>query len=168
MMKKAKILTLILIAQLLIVTPLLFADNGPVETITPKTRCAVCGMFVAKYADWLVQIQYGGKDHVEFFDGVKDMMVFYFNPEQYGGHPRDEITSIFVKDYYSLAWLSAIKAFYVVGSDVYGPMGHELIPFTTRDAAESFLKDHHGKQILTFDEITPELIQSLRVGQKMR
>ena len=168
MMKKAKVLSLILTVQLLIVTPLLFAGDGPVEIVTPKTRCAVCGMFVAKYTDWLAQIQYGDKDHVEFFDGVKDMMVFYFNPEQYGGHPRDEITSIFVKDYYSLAWLSAKDAFYVVGSDVYGPMGHELIPFTTRDAAESFLKDHHGKQILTFDEITPELIQSLRVGQKMR
>ena len=167
MMKKTKIFSLILTAQLLI-TPLLFANGGPVETVPPRARCSVCGMFVAKYANWLAQIQYEGQDHVEFFDGVKDMMVFYFNPEQYGGHPRDAIKDIFVKDYYSLVWLSAKDAYYVVGSDVYGPMGHELIPFSTMAAAESFLKDHHGKEVLTFDKITPELIQSLRVGQKMR
>jgi len=73
-----------------------------------------------------------------------------------------------VKDYYSLQWLSAEKTFFVIGSDVYGPMGHELIPFSTREAAENFMKDHHGKEILTFDRITPELIDSMRVGQKMR
>ena len=104
----------------------------------------------------------------DFFDGPKDMLVFYFNPERYDGPPREAIKNIFVKDYYSLNSLSARDAFYVIGSDIYGPMGHELIPFETREAAESFRKDHHGKEILTFDEITPELIESLLVGQKMR
>jgi len=56
----------------------------------------------------------------------------------------------------------------VIGSDVYGPMGHELIPFVTGEAAESFSKDHHGKEVLSFDDITPELIESLQAGQKMR
>jgi copper chaperone NosL len=96
------------------------------------------------------------------------MMVFYFNPEQYGGPSRETIKDIFVKDYYSLNQLPAKDAFYVIGSDIYGPMGHELIPFASRDAADSFLKDHHGKEVLPFDKITPELIESLREGQKMR
>ena len=56
----------------------------------------------------------------------------------------------------------------MIGSDVYGPMGHELIPFSSQDGAENFMKDHHGKEILTFDKITPELIKSMRVGQRMR
>ena len=54
------------------------------------------------------------------------------------------------------------------GSDVYGPMGHELIPFSSRAAAENFLKDHHGKQVISFSEITSELIESLRKGHKMK
>jgi nitrous oxide reductase accessory protein NosL len=74
---------------------------------------------------------------------------------------------MYIKDYYSLNWLSAKEAYYVIGSDVYGPMGHELIPFETREAAESFSKDHKGKEILTFDKITPGLIESLRLGQRM-
>jgi len=136
------------------------------DVVSPDTRCSVCGMFVAKYPNWLTQIHYDDVKKVQFFDGVKDMMVFYFNPEQYNGAPREEIKDILVKDYYSLQWLSAKEALYVIGSDVYGPMGHELIPFSSRDGAENFMKDHHGKEIL--DKITPELIKSMRVGQRMR
>ena len=56
----------------------------------------------------------------------------------------------------------------MTGSDVYGHMDHEFIPFSTMEAAESFSKDHHGREILTFDEITPERVEALRAGQKMR
>jgi nitrous oxide reductase accessory protein NosL len=154
---------------------LLFMGGAPNHThgqqadhISPDIRCSVCGMFVAKYPNWLVRIHYNGPQEVQYFDGVKDMMVFYFNPERYGGAPRQEIKNILVRDYYSLDWLSAKEAFFVVGSDIYGPMGHELIPFSSMDAAENFIKDHRGKKILTFDKITSELIESLRVGQRMR
>ena len=167
-MKITKTLILIILAQLFIFTPVLFANGAPSDDVTPQTRCTVCGMFVAKYPNWLAQIQYNSLEHTEFFDGVKDMMVFYFNPERYGGHPREAIKHIYVKDYYSLKWLPAKDAYYVVGSDVYGPMGHEFIPFELKNAAESFLKDHHGKEILTFDKITPEIVNSMRMGQKMR
>lgn len=146
---------------------LLHARQSAAE-VSPDTRCAVCGMFVAKYSNWLARIHYDDAEKVRFFDGVKDMMAFYFNPEQYNGAPREEIKEIQVKDYYSLQWLPAKEGLYVIGSDVYGPMGHELIPFSSRDGAENFMKDHHGKEILTFDKITPELIKSMRVGQRMR
>jgi len=144
------------------------ANSAATDTVPADVRCSVCGMFVAKYPNWLAQIQYGTSGKTKFFDGVKDMMVFYFEPQKYGGASREAIVGIFVKDYYSLKWLEAQKAFYVVGSDIYGPMGHELIPFASEEAAESFYKDHHGKEILTFDDITPELIESLRMSQKMR
>ena len=32
------------------------------------------------------------------------------------------------------------KAFYVIGSNVYGPMGEELIPFKNEDEAKKFMK----------------------------
>jgi len=167
-MKITRTLILIVYAHLFIFTPILFANGTTTDTVSPRTRCSVCGMFVAKYPNWLAQIHYDTPEQIKFFDGVKDMMVFYFNPEQYEGQAREAIKYIYVKDYYSLKRLPAKDAYYVVGSDVYGPMGHELIPFELKNAAESFLKDHHGKEILTFDKITPEIINSLRVGQKMR
>jgi copper chaperone NosL len=139
-----------------------------VDNVPDDARCSVCGMFVAKYPNWLAQIHYDTPHETKYFDGVKDMMVFYFNPEHYGGSARENIKDILVKDYYTLSSLPAKEAFYVIGSDVYGPMGHELIPFQSREAAEAFSKDHHGKKIITFDEITPELVESLRMNQKMR
>ena len=167
-MKTSKLLIFIFFAQLFIFTPILHANEKAIDTVSSQDRCPVCGMFVAKYPNWLTQIHYDGSEQTHFFDGVKDMMVFYFNPEQYEAPSREAINYIFVKDYYTLNWFKAKDAFFVVGSDIYGPMGHELIPFESKGAADSFLKDHHGKKILTFGEITPELINSLRVGQKMR
>ncbi|MEW6426544.1 MAG: nitrous oxide reductase accessory protein NosL [Thermodesulfobacteriota bacterium] len=130
----------------------------------PDNRCPVCGMFVAKYQSWVSRAELNGKVH--YFDGAKDMMAFLFEPEKYqaAGKPG----RISVKDYYTLEWIDGTTAFYVVGSDVYGPMGHEFVPFATKEAAENFRKDHQGRQVLGFAEISRELVEELRHGQRMR
>ena len=139
----------------------------PVDKIDNKARCIVCGMFVAKYPNWITQIR-DSAGKVEMFDGVKDMMAYYFDPAAFGGDSKVTPAEIWVKDYYTLAWLDGRKAFYVLGSDVYGPMGDEFIPFQDKAAAESFLKDHHGKQVLSFSEITKDMIDSMRSQHKMQ
>lgn len=166
-MNKISFLLLVFLTPLLAFNPIT-ADGEPIDSVSADSRCPVCGMFVAKYPNWLAQIHYDAPSQTRFFDGPKDMLVFYFAPEQFDGPSRETIKDIFVKDYYSLNWVPAKDAFYVVGSDIYGPMGHELIPFASKEAADSFLKDHHGKEVLTFDKITPELVESLREGQRMR
>ena len=96
------------------------------------------------------------------FDGVKDMMKFYFNRNKYGKYNdfmEDKITNIIVTDYYTQKPIDAKKAYYVVGSDVNGPMGEELIPFTSLNSAKTFLQDHHGKKIIKFNEITPDYLK---------
>jgi copper chaperone NosL len=140
---------------------------APEENVGHNDRCSVCGRFVAKYENWIVQARFAD-DRVMFFDGVKDMMVFYFNPRKYSDKEQQDIKEIWVKDYYSLGWLDGRKALYVIGSDVYGPMGKEFIPFDNRESAENFLRDHQGREILQFEEITGDLVQSMRSGSKMR
>ena len=49
----------------------------------------------------------------------------------------------------------------MVGSDVYGPMGKELMPFQDEAAAKEFKVDHKGTAILSFQAITPALIKTL-------
>ncbi len=139
---------------------------APVKQIGTRERCPVCGMFVAKYPNWVTQVHWS--DGARYFDGVKDMMAWIFHPDQYNGIAQDSIKEIWVRDYYTLDWIDGRTAFFVMGSDTYGPMGHELIPFASRAAAENFLKDHHGRRILAFSEITADLIESLRHGMKMR
>ncbi|MBU1709524.1 MAG: nitrous oxide reductase accessory protein NosL, partial [Proteobacteria bacterium] len=163
-----RILFRVIVSSLLILTSVatgLYAE--PVDKMNMRERCPVCGMFVAKFDNFISQI-HTQQGVVLFFDGVKDLLAYYFQPEAYGGQAKDSFPEIWVKDYYSLHWHNAREAFYVIGSDVYGPMGHELIPFSTRMAAESFLKDHKGEQVFAFDEITPDVVETLRSGQKMK
>lgn len=142
-------------------------NAAPITEIPPDEKCPVCGMFVAKYQPWIAQVQYS-EDDVKMFDGVKDMMAYYFEPEKFGGKQGIEATSIYVKDYYTQEWIDGKIAFYVVGSDVMGPMGHELIPFDSQSAAENFMKDHKGKKIYQFNDITLEQVTALRSGMKMK
>lgn len=144
-------------------TNVLALDNA----VGKDTRCAVCGMFVAKYPNWMVSLTLSSGETM-YFDGVKDMMVLYFAPQKYGVKAGATITEITVADYYSLAPVEARKAFYVTGSDVTGPMGHEFVPFSTKAAAESFSKDHQGKGVLTFEMITSEQVEAMRAGQRMK
>lgn len=139
------------------------AQADPLSPIKPgpKDKCPVCGMFVAKYPDWVAEVRY--KDEMTvFFDGAKDFFKYLFNVRTYDpDRSTDRIASMFVTDYYTLELIDARKAFFVVGSDVYGPMGRELIPFKTQADAEEFKKDHKGTQIVMLDKVTPALIKTL-------
>lgn len=153
-----------------VLLPLLISLNlqaAPVTEISPTEKCPVCGMFVTKYQPWIAQLQYADGD-VKFFDGVKDMMAYYFQPQNYGGKKGASASAVYVKDYYTLEWIDGEEAVYVTGSDVMGPMGHELIPFDSKEAAENFIKDHKGKEMFLFKEITLEQVTALRSGMKMK
>lgn len=157
-----------LLATFVFGSSIVYGTSPPLEEVINKdTRCPVCGMFVAKYPHWIAILQMSDGS-VEGFDGVKDMMAFYFSPEEFTQKERGAVVEIRVKDYYTQAWLDGKSAFYVRGSDVLGPMGHELIPFATKPAAENFVKDHKGKELLSFELITASMIDMLRKGHKMK
>ncbi len=159
-------LTFILILSLFL-HPDIGYSSAHEHEVGEKSRCPVCGMFVAKYKPWWAQLTVSD-GVVHTFDGVKDMMAYYFSPETYGGSKGTSMVKVAVKDYYTQEWFDGEKAFYVIGSDILGPMGHELIPFNSKAAAESFLKDHKGKEIITFSEISAQQITSMKKGHKMK
>jgi len=131
----------------------------------PKDLCPVCGMLVAKYPNWTATIVYRD-GHAHHFDGAKDMFKFWFDPPKYAaGHSRAQIARVYVTDYYDLRPVDAQTAFYVIGSDVYGPMGYELVPLATRAAAEDFMKEHKGKRILGFGEVDAALVERVDSGK---
>ena len=138
--------------------PLYAADKSKMINIPEDAKCPVCGMFVSKFPKWVAQIQLQD-GHNHYFDGVKDMMKFYFNPTKYHAHSNEQILQMNVTDYYSLESTDGKKAYYVLGSNVYGPMGEELIPFKNEDEAKKFMTDHFGKKVVSFDEIKEEMIK---------
>ena len=140
---------------------------APEKEIGQEVRCGVCGMFVAKYGNWGTQVRLADSS-VLYFDGVKDLLVFYHNPQKYSSFSTKEIGEAWVRDYYSQEWIDGFKAFYIIGSDVLGPMGKEFIPFADRAAAETFMTDHKGEKILVFQDISDDLVQSMRTKMKMK
>jgi nitrous oxide reductase accessory protein NosL len=118
-------------------------------------------MFVAKYPDWVAEIIFKDGTYA-VFDGAKDMFKYYFSLGKYNPSKKpSDIDSIYVTDYYGLTLVDGYKAFYVEGSDVYGPMGKELIPLEKEEAAKEFMKDHKGKLILKFSDVTLERVSRL-------
>ena len=138
-----------------------FKAASEVKKPSSDDKCPVCGMFVAKYENWIAHIHY--KDGTDvYFDGVKDMMKYLFDIKKY--HPdkdKANIEAVHVTDYYNVFMFNGYEAYYVVGSDVSGPMGKELIPFKKESEAKEFMGDHKGKKILKFKEITPEILENL-------
>lgn len=139
---------------------LLSAPLQAQETTPPKPgkgeRCPVCGMFVAPYPDWIASMQFRDGSWL-FFDGAKDLLRYYFSlPNKNDPRSHADIVQLYVTDYYSTRPVAASEVYYVLGSDVNGPMGAELIPVKGKAAAESFLVDHHGKKILSFSELSAD------------
>ncbi len=156
----------ILLVMLLCGIWVLFSSSpGAAEPGVPKPglrdKCPVCGMFVAKYPDWMAAIHFRDGSHV-YADGAKDMFKYLHDLKKYD-HVRkpEEIQTVLVMDYYRLSWIDARSAWYVLGSDVFGPMGRELIPLEKKADAEEFMKDHRGTRIIRFADVTKEVIKTL-------
>ncbi|MCU7843076.1 MAG: nitrous oxide reductase accessory protein NosL [Candidatus Thiodiazotropha sp. (ex Monitilora ramsayi)] len=141
-----------------------YAEPVELQVPGPEDTCPVCGMFVAKYPEWIATVRY--KDgHAHHFDGAKDLFKYLLDlPKWAPNHQAGEIEVIGVTEYYGLTRIDARKAFYVIGSDVLGPMGHELIPLETKEDAEEYLRDHKGLSIVLFNDITLEQLQGLDAG----
>jgi nitrous oxide reductase accessory protein NosL len=155
-----KILWIVVFALLMAAPGGLAGDMKPI-TPTERDKCPVCGMFVYKYPDFVAEILFQDGTYA-MFDGVKDMLKYYFHMEKYNpSKKKADIGALYVTDYYSLNLIDAFKACYVVGSDIYGPMGKELIPFEKEEDAREFMVDHSGKALYKFDEITHDILKSL-------
>ncbi len=126
-------------------------EEGSIQ-ITKEEKCPVCGMFVYKYPRWAAQIFYGDKHYS--FDGMKDLFKYYFDN-------RDGISKILARDYYSQKTINALEAYYVIGSDIYGPMGNELIAFKNESEAKTFNMDHRGTEVISFDDVTKDQVYKL-------
>lgn len=153
----------LLLTLVLAVGTAVTAGAGKAEQlkIAPRDKCPVCGMFVAKFPAFAARITYRDGSYA-VFDGAKDMFTYYLNLKKYApGKSAGQIASVLVTDYYGLSPIDGMSAHYVIGSDVLGPMGHELVPFARAADAEEFRKDHRGTRIVRFRDVNAALIAGL-------
>jgi nitrous oxide reductase accessory protein NosL len=141
-----------------------YVSNGSMKltskhlSVPSEAKCPVCGMFVGKYPKWAALMVVDEKKY--YFDGVKDMMKYYIFDGDFS-YDRSSISKMSVSDYYTLEEIPAQEAIYVLGSNVFGPMGNELIPFKSKVSAETFMEEHNGKSMHVFGEITDKMVMAL-------
>lgn len=127
--------------------------------------CPVCGRFVAPHPGWIAQIVYD--DGVTlFFDGAKDLFRFLLSPQRSCSDPElVPIGGIFVTSFYDRAVIDARSSFFVIGSDVLGPGGDELVAHDSVGEAREFSRDHHGRRVVGFETVTADLLDSTIEGE---
>ncbi|MBI4962434.1 MAG: nitrous oxide reductase accessory protein NosL [Desulfomonile tiedjei] len=101
------------------------------------------------------------------FDAPGDMFRYVLDPKKYGFNAGD-IKEVFVTEHGGKNFIDAKKAFYVVGSDVTGDMGPEVVPFSKKEDAEKFQSEHHGKNVASYVQITLDDVTSKKKMLKMK
>lgn len=134
-------------------------DARPVPA---DARCAVCGMYPARFPQWAAQIIFeDGAAH--FFDSPVDLFLFLAEPARFDAtHRADDAAALYVADFRSGRWLDAHEAVFVIDSRIRGPMrGPDLPAFADVAAAESFIAEQGGRS-LRFGDIEPATVAGLR------
>jgi len=132
-------------------------------TYDKNTTCLVRHLKVYKEPKWVAKIEVrNGK--IVYFCSPKSMFEFYHRPGKWfdvGVKSESDFSQIVVTDYENLKPINAKTAFFVYGSTVTSPAGDDLIPFSTKEAAEKFSKINSGKRVLKFEEVPDALIRLL-------
>ena len=113
-----------------------------VEPTDDMDRCAVCGMYPARYPKNKCQILTEDQN-VYHFCSTQCLFAFLADTVQYAGKAVQPFL-LWVIDVESSAWISGRTAYYVVGSTLFGPMGKEAFAFDKKADAEKFAEKYGG------------------------
>jgi len=162
-----------IIIAITLLTSLIFAASPVEKPFSPgmkyimsydkNTTCLVRHFKVYKDPKWVAMIQVRDGKTV-YFSSPKSMFEFYHRPGKWfdvGVKSERDFSQIVVTDYETLKPINAETAFFVYGSRATSPSGDDLVPFSTKEAAEKFSKAYSGKRIFKFDEVTDALIRLL-------
>ncbi len=132
-----------------------------------SAKCPVCGMVIGgtdgqgasvTYKEGRVAGFHGVaaavfKDgHVVGFEGARCLFIYNSVPQNYNVDVKN-IARQFVTDFTTKKVVDLSEAFLVLGSNVKGPMGYELIPFSSKQEAAKFAAENHGKWIVQLHEV---------------
>lgn len=136
----------------------------PPAKIAAEARCPVCGMWAARYVKWHTQIVFSDGGY-RAFDGCKDMFTYLFEMAKFEKkYTAGDIAAIYVKDFSSGKWIDAQDASYVIGSNISGPMGSELIPVENQEQAMKIVTASGGR-VINYIDVTMDMIQSVEPMQ---
>ena len=133
------------------------AEMPPPAPYDAQATAHFCGMTLAEHAGPKGQIWIADQAGPYWFTSIHDTIAFTLLAEE----PK-AIRAIYVNDMAKApswaqaelgGWIDAEKAYFVVDSGAQGGMGSaEEVPFSDRDAATAYARQHGGR-VVTFNDI---------------
>jgi nitrous oxide reductase accessory protein NosL len=118
-------------------------------------RCKTCGMKLDPKSAWLAEIDDGSGTPLRY-DSPRCALEAYVHPK------GAKLSEPRVQEFYSRAWQPAGAVKFVIGSDVLGPMGPDLIPVDPA-RVDKFVGDHKGRAV-DLAAITPAVLTEATGG----
>jgi hypothetical protein len=120
-----------------------------------EARCKNCGMRIDPTSQWRTELV-AADGAVVAFDTTRCAL-------QSWRSGKTPAKSVRVQDYYDRKERDGNDVRFVIGGDVVGPMGPDLVPVDPARVSK-FMQDHAADRALRLDEVTPEVLAS--IGQK--
>lgn len=112
-------------------------------------RCKNCGMRIDTASPWRAELVAEGGT-ITAFDTPRCAL-------QSWRSGKTAAKSVRVQDYYDRQSRDGNDVRFVVGGDVLGPMGPDLVPVDPARVTK-FIQDHGAERALRLDEVTPEVL----------
>ena len=120
-----------------------------------EARCRTCGMRIEAASAWRAELRTADGGIVSF-DSPRCALLAWR-----GGKTNAE--ALRVQDYYDRQMRDGNEVRFVVGGDVVGPMGPDLV-VVDPPRVSKFMQDHGAEKALRLDEVTPAVLAS--IGRK--
>jgi copper chaperone NosL len=138
--------------------------QGP-QPIQRGDECHLCGMIITDFPGPKGEVVTRRAQTLKFCS-TRDLFAYLLQPEA-----AAVVKEVYVHDMAGTdwddpadsAWVDARSAWYVAGHPLQGAMGPTLAAFARRVDAEAFAR-RHGGRVLSFGEITLDVISDLDYG----
>lgn len=118
-----------------------------------EPRCKHCGMRIDPSSPWRADLVLADGTATSF-DTPRCALTSWRTG-------KTQATALRVQEYYDRRWRGGDELRFVIGGDVVGPMGPDLVPVDPPRATK-FIQDHGADRALRLDEITTEVLNALK------
>jgi copper chaperone NosL len=118
-----------------------------------EARCKHCGMRIDPGSAWRAELVGDDGSVAAVFDTPRCALTSW----RTGKTPAK---SIRVQEYYDRKTRDGNDVRFVIGGDVVGPMGADLVPVDPPRSSK-FIQDHAADRALLLDEVTPQVLSAI-------
>jgi len=118
-----------------------------------EERCKNCGMKIDPTSAWNADL-IGTDGQAVRFDTPRCAFTYWR-----GG--KMQAKELRAQDYYDRKWRDGAELKFVLGGDVLGPMGPDLVPVDAPRAGK-FIQDHSADKAVTTAEVTMDVLNGIK------